>query len=177
MGSSTANLHPDYGPAGGGRAAVRHPVEDRLAVDSRSCTSRSSTPTESDPGPYPLSASTPIEGGSDRHAIMVNPSTCKLYELFNTRYKPGGQLDRGLRRDLATSARTTCGPDGWTSADAAGLPILPGLVNYDEVMSGAMNHAIRVTASCTQQLVPLAGAPPGRAVATRTARRWARGSA
>ena len=79
---------------------------------------------------------------------MVDPSTCTLYELFDARYQPSGQSTAGSGAiwKLASNALR---PRGWTSADAAGLPILPGLVNYDEVAAGAINHAIRVTASCT----------------------------
>ena len=75
---------------------------------------------ESDPGPYPLTASTPIEGGSDRHAIMVNSSTCTLYELYAHALQEPGSVDRGLRRDLEAAVRTRCDP-------AAGRrPMRPG---------------------------------------------------
>jgi hypothetical protein len=109
---------------------------------------------ESDPGPYPLSKATPVEGGrgadGDRHALMVNPSTCTLYELWLTHYKPRKESTAGSGAiwDLNSDALRTA---GWTSADAAGLPVLPGLVNYDEATSGSMDHAIRFTADCTQE--------------------------
>ncbi|HEY3724514.1 MAG TPA: hypothetical protein VGN59_14270 [Acidimicrobiia bacterium] len=149
MSSSTTRLHPDYGPAGGGQPPygmpwqIVSPSDPRVPVQFQYA-------AESDPGPYPLSASTPIEGGSDRHALMVDPSTCTLYELFNTHYKPSGQSTAGSGA-IWTLGSNTLRPAGWTSADAAGLPILPGLVNYDEVAAGAINHAIRVTASCTSR--------------------------
>jgi len=106
--------------------------------------------SQSDPGPYPLSATTPIEQGSDRHAIMVNPATCTLYETWDTTYRPGGKSTAGSGAiwNLRSNALR---PAGWTSADAAGLPILPGLVNRDEVATGALDHAIRFTAQCTRQ--------------------------
>jgi hypothetical protein len=149
MGSSSRNLHPDYGPAGGGEQpygipwTVVSPAQPLVNVAF-------DYDDESDAGPYPLSASTPVEGGSDAHAIMVNPSTCTLYELYATDYGAGGTSTAGSGA-IWTLTSNNLRPAGWTSADAAGLPILPGLVNYDEVASGAMNHAIRVTASCTQR--------------------------
>jgi hypothetical protein len=147
MNSANVNLHPDYGPAGGGEQPYGIPWQIVLPSDPLTSVQFQYAP-ESDAGPYPLTASTPIEGGSDRHAIMVNPSTCRLYELFNTHYQPTGTSTAGSGAiwKLGSNALR---PAGWTSADAAGLPILAGLVNYDEVASGAMNHAIRVTAQCT----------------------------
>ena len=106
--------------------------------------------SQSDRGHYPLSASTPIEGGSDRHAIMVNPSTCTLYELFDTHYHAHKESTAGSGAIWALQS-DALRPASWTSADAAGLPILPGLVNYTEVSSGSMDHAIRFTAECTQE--------------------------
>src|SRR6202034_4318610 len=110
-------------------------------------------PSQSNKGPYPFTATTPIEGGphagGDRHAIMVNSSTCALYELWQAHYHTtGSTAGSGATWTLTSDALR---PAGWTSADAAGLPILPLLVNYDEVSSGTMDHAIRVTAQCTQQ--------------------------
>ena len=88
--------------------------------------------SESDPGPYPLTKTTPIENGSDRHAIMVDPSTCTLYETWDTHYHPNGKSTAGSGAIWSLQS-DALRPAGWTSADAAGLPILPGLVNYDEV--------------------------------------------
>jgi hypothetical protein len=148
MNSASTKLHPDYGPAGAGQQPYGIPWE---VVDPATpgVTFTFQWPGESNRTGYPISSSTVIEGGSDRHAIMVNPSTCRLYELFNTRYRPTGQstASSGALFNLTSNYLRT---DGWTSADAAGLPILAGLVDYDQVMSGAMNHAIRFTASCTR---------------------------
>jgi hypothetical protein len=148
MDASTSFLHPDYGPSG-----KRKPYGIPWQVVSPSqpsVTVKFKYASESDPGPYPLSSSTPFESGSDRHAIMVNPSTCTLYELWKTRYhsKKTSTAGSGAIWNLESDALR---PAGWTSADAAGLPILPGLVDYDEVSSGFMEHAIRFTAECTQQ--------------------------
>ncbi|HMB21466.1 MAG TPA: hypothetical protein VKP08_01480, partial [Anaerolineales bacterium] len=102
---------------------------------------------ESDPGPYPIPTNPLIEAGSDRHILIVDQSTCTLYELYNARYSSGQwRAGSGAIWDLNSNALR---PDGWTSADAAGLPILPGLVRYDEVASGEINHAIRFTAEET----------------------------
>ena len=104
---------------------------------------------ESDRGPYPIPADVPIEAGSDRHALIAQQSSCKLYELFNLEGGPGSwHAGSGAIFDLRSN---TLRPDGWTSADAAGLPILPGLVRYDEVRAGAINHALRFTVAKTQR--------------------------
>jgi hypothetical protein len=149
MDASTTFLHPDYGPSGD--KAEPYGIPWQIVSPSQPLVHIKFTyASQSDPGPYPLSGSTPIENGSDRHAIMVNPSSCTLYELWDTYYNPGGKSTAGSGAiwNLKSNALR---PAGWTSADAAGLPILPGLVNYDEVSSGSMDHAIRFTAQCTQQ--------------------------
>ena len=109
---------------------------------------------ESDKGPYPIPANVAIEGGrsadGDRHAIIVDRSSCKLYELYAA-VPAGRRLARRLGRDLEPASRTGCGPSGWTSADAAGLPILPGLARYDEVKRGRIDHALRFTVSRTRK--------------------------
>ena len=104
-------------------------------------------PGESDPGPYPIPGSPLIEYGSDHHILIVEQGSCILYELFDASYS-GGQWHAGSGAiwNLNSNALR---PDTWTSADAAGLPILPGLVRYDEVLSGEINHAIRFTAANT----------------------------
>lgn len=103
---------------------------------------------ESDPGPYPIPANPPIEGGpnadGDRHVLIVDKGACKLYELYAAYPQGGGGWTAGSGAiwDLRSNALR---PAGWTSADAAGLPILPGLVRYDEVAAGKVEHAIRMT--------------------------------
>ncbi|HTN78930.1 MAG TPA: hypothetical protein VMK16_04575 [Acidimicrobiales bacterium] len=109
---------------------------------------------ESDPGPYPIPANPPIEGGpqsdGDRHVLIVDKGSCTLYELFAASPQDDGSWHAGSGAiwNLKSNALR---PDGWTSADAAGLPILPGLVRYDEVAGGAITHAIRVTVPRTQR--------------------------
>ncbi len=97
---------------------------------------------------YPVPARPRIEGGGDRHLLAVNRSTCKLYELFAVRKVNGRwRAGSGAVYDLRSNAMR---PAGWTSADAAGLPMLPGLVRWNEVAAGEIDHAIRFTAPETQ---------------------------
>jgi hypothetical protein len=108
---------------------------------------------ESDPGPFPIPPDAPIEGGADgsgdRHVIVLQQGECKLIELFSTYpVEDFWQAESGAVYDLSSHALR---PDGWTSADAAGLPILPGLVRYDEVLAGEIRHALRFTAPQTQR--------------------------
>jgi hypothetical protein len=111
--------------------------------------------TESSPGPFPVPGNAPVEGGNgsdgDRHVLVVDSSSCMLYELYRAFYvarpKPHWNADAGVAWNLNSTALR---PDGWTSADAAGLPIFPGLVRYDEVAAGHLEHAIRVTLDSTR---------------------------
>ena len=102
---------------------------------------------ESDRVAYPIPARPLVEGGSDRHMLLVDRDACRLYELFGA--KPTGSgwtAGSGATWDLRSNTLRT---DGWTSADAAGLPILPGLTRYDEVKRGVIDHALRFTAPRT----------------------------
>jgi hypothetical protein len=104
-------------------------------------------PDESDAGPYPIPTNPLIEHGSDHHILIVDHSTCTLYEIYDASYSGGAwHAGSGAIWDLNSNALR---PDTWTSADAAGLPILPGLVRYDEILAGEIDHAIRFTASST----------------------------
>ena len=104
-------------------------------------------PDESDPGPYPIPASPQIEYGSDHHILVVDTDDCTLYEIYDAE-KTGGQWSAGSGAvwDLTSNELR---PEGWTSADAAGLPILPGLARYEEVAAGAISHALRFTVDCS----------------------------
>lgn len=108
---------------------------------------------ESDPGPYPIPADAPIEGGSnadgDRHILVVDRDTCLLYELFYA-YPEGEGWSAGSGAIFDLNSYDLR-PDGWTSADAAGLAILPGLIRYEEVASGEITHALRFTAPETRR--------------------------
>lgn len=106
-------------------------------------------PAESDAGPYPVPPLAPIEGApsteADRHVLVIDRDRWKLYELFHAFEVAGGwKAASGAVWDLSSNATR---PAGWTSADAAGLPVFPGLVRYDEVQSGEIRHALRFTAS------------------------------
>jgi hypothetical protein len=108
---------------------------------------------QSDKGPYPIPPGAPVEGGAgssgDRHVLVVQAGTCKLYELYDAHPNADGSWDAGSGAvfDLRSNKLR---PDGWTSADAAGLPIFAGLIRYDEIQRGVINHAIRFTAPQTQ---------------------------
>lgn len=152
MDASSTFLHPDFGPGGGPKTPYGIPYVV-VKPDQPLVSVHFAYADQSDPGPYPFSASTPIEGGQhasgDRHAIMVNPKTCTLYELWDARYHAHGKSTAGSGAIWHLDSNALR-PAGWTSADAAGLPILPGLVNYDEVfVEHRIDHAIRFTASLT----------------------------
>jgi hypothetical protein len=142
--NGTDNLHPDFGsnPDYGIPYVVVPPRQPRVPIvyDAYG--------DESDPGPFPIPLDAPIEGppgatSGDRHVIAVQGGTCELFELFvGRRTGTGWVAASGARFDLRSNALR---PLGWTSADAAGLPIFPGLVRYDEVAAGSIDHAIRVT--------------------------------
>jgi hypothetical protein len=109
---------------------------------------------ESDPGPYPIPPDPPIEGGpasdGDRHVLVVDRDDCVLYEVYAAYPRADGTWDAGSGAvwDMRSN---DLHPDTWTSADAAGLPILPGLVRHDEVAAGTVGHAIRFTAPQTRR--------------------------
>jgi hypothetical protein len=111
-------------------------------------------PGESDPGPYPIPEDAQIEGGGeaegDRHVLVIDTDNLKLYEIFHSfRAGEGWKADSGAVFDLKSNKLR---PETWTSADAAGLPIFPGLVRYDEVVEkGEINHALRFTVSRSQR--------------------------
>lgn len=112
---------------------------------------------ESDPGPYPIPADPPIEGvpdwdpdyGGDRHILVLDRDNCLLYETYDSWPEADGTWSAGSGAVFDLNSNLLR-PDGWTSADAAGLPILPGLIRYDEVSAGEIKHAIRFTASQTR---------------------------
>ena len=107
---------------------------------------------ESEPGPYPIPASAPVEGAAeagDRHVLVLQRGSCRVYELYSARRRGSGwEAGSGAVFNLRSNALR---PEGWTSADAAGLPILPLLVRYPEVRAGHIEHALRVTVQRTQR--------------------------
>ena len=150
IGTSTA-FHPDFGANwNGGPFGIPYVV---VGNGTPPVAMSFTYADESDPGPYPFPANAPIEGGSsssgDRHVLVVDRDTKKLYETWSSYPQPDGswQCGSGAIFDMTTGALR---PMYWTSADAAGLPIFPGLVRYDEVAAGAINHALRFTVSHTR---------------------------
>jgi hypothetical protein len=108
---------------------------------------------QSDPGPYPIPPGAPVEGGAnssgDRHVLVLQEGTCMLYELYDAHPNADGSWDAASGA-VFNLRSTKLRPNGWTSADAAGLPIFAGLIRYDEIQHGSIDHAIRFTAPQTQ---------------------------
>ncbi len=155
MDSASTNLHPDFGPNPGG---FPYGIPYNIVTNRhRLVHIKFQYASQSDKGPYPFGPDILIEGGKhaagDRHAIMVNRSTCTLYELYDAHYSAkGSTAGSGAIWHLKSNRLR---PAGWTSADAAGLPILPGLLNYSQVRAAVkagkrITHAIRFTAQRTQ---------------------------
>jgi len=138
---TSAYLHPDFDAIGDGIPY------NSVTASTPKYTVRFQYVGESDAGPYPIPNGAKIEKGSDRHMLMLDRGTCRLYELYDVQ-KTGSTWHAGSGAiwNLRSNALR---PAGWTSADAAGLPILPGLVLYAEVKSGVIRHAIRFTARAT----------------------------
>lgn len=143
------NLHPDFGADwNGGPFGIPYVV---VKGSQKKVKVTFTYADESDKGKYAIPKSAPVEKGSDRHVIVLDRDHWKLYELFNakpvlgtTRWKAGS----GAVFNLKSNALR---PAGWTSADAAGLPIFPGLVRYDEVKTGIITHALRFTVASTRR--------------------------
>jgi hypothetical protein len=146
-------VHPDFGAGLWEGGPIGIPYVD-VAGDQPKVAVSFKYAGESDPGPYPIPADAPIEGGAasdgDRHVLVVDRETCLLYELFYAFPQTDGswKADSGAIFDLNSHDLR---PDGWTSADAAGLPILHGLVRYDEVAAGEIRHALRFTVPQTRR--------------------------
>ncbi|MCA9901487.1 MAG: hypothetical protein KC433_25065 [Anaerolineales bacterium] len=155
IGANTG-LHPDFGSGvwpPGSNSPIGIPYVEVPGSQPLVTITFVNWPGESDPGPYPVPPNAPIEGGpdgtDDRHVLVLDTGNCMLYELFDAYPQGNGSWEaaNGAVYDLNSHDLR---PDGWTSADAAGLPILPGLIRYDEVASGEIRHAIRFTAPETQ---------------------------
>ncbi|MDQ3227560.1 MAG: hypothetical protein M3Q50_13125 [Chloroflexota bacterium] len=146
-------LHPDFGAGLYEGRSMGIPFVTVPSSQPAVAITFTAAGDESDPGPYPVPEDAPIEGepmtDGDRHVLVVQAETCLLYELFNA--QPGADgwsADSGAVFDLRSNVLR---PAGWTSADAAGLPILPGLVRYEEIATGMISHALRFTAEQTQE--------------------------
>jgi hypothetical protein len=144
---SDVGLHPDFGTVWNGHPnGIPYNIANKKTKRSRVSFDYAS---ESDKGPYPIPAKVKIEAGSDRHALIVERDRCRLYELYALQKKSGRwSAGSGAIWNLRSNRLR---PSGWTSADAAGLPILPGLVRYDEVARGQIEHALRFTVESTRR--------------------------
>jgi hypothetical protein len=142
------HLHPDFGsnPSYGIPYSVVGAAQPRVPITF------TEFGEESEPGPYPIPANAPVEGAGeagDRHVLVLQRGSCKLYELYAAaRRGAGWEAGSGALFNLRTNALR---PEGWTSADAAGLPILPLLVRYPEVRAGRIDHALRMTVARSQR--------------------------
>ncbi|HEX6457585.1 MAG TPA: hypothetical protein VF032_01600 [Thermoleophilaceae bacterium] len=145
-------VHPDFGSGtyGGGPIGIPYTIVSRRQHKVRV---RFDYSSESDKGPYPIPRNVPIEGGrnstGDRHAIIIDRSHCKLYELYALRHTAAGwHAGSGAIWSLRSNHLR---PKTWTSADAAGLPIFPGLARWSEARHGSINHALRFTVPDTRR--------------------------
>jgi hypothetical protein len=145
---ASGHLHPDFGtnPSYGIPYTVVGAHQRRVPIRF------TAYGAESDPGPYPIPANAPVEGAGepgDRHVLVLQRSSCRLYELYGAgRSGAGWMAEAGAVFNLRSNKLR---PDGWTSADAAGLPIYPLLVRYEDVRTGTIDHALRVTVPRTQK--------------------------
>lgn len=154
------NLHPDFAAGKSDGAPIGIPFivvpfkEPKVKIVFRKFGDEEPAIDESDPGPYPIPRNAPIEGGpksqDDRHVIVVQEGSCTLFELYKAVPNADGSWSAvgAARFDLEGEELR---PDGWTSADAAGLPIFPGLVRAEEIVAGEIKHALRFTAPRTQK--------------------------
>jgi hypothetical protein len=162
--TQNANLHPDLGTFAqwyGIPLNVAPPpttsVTPTFALDSES-----DHPTEG----YPIDQTTFIEGGpgassgSDRHALVLNKTLCKLYEIYNLQNFTNGQTPQAGSGAVWDLTSDTMRPNGWTSADAAGLPIAPLLLRSDEILASSITHGIRFTTHCTNVCIKRRGTAP-----------------
>ena|SRR5579871_2125861 len=143
-------LHPDFGhdPHYGIPFNIVPATQKKVPVHFRYS-------SQSDPGPYPIPPNAQIEGGrhasGDRHVLVLQKGACKLYEMFDAYPINGGKRWRAGSGAIFHLNSNKLRPNGWTSADAAGLPIIPALIKCDEVKAGEIDHALRVTFQQTQR--------------------------
>jgi hypothetical protein len=143
------NLHPDFGS----NLGYGIPYVVVAATQPKVPIHFTAYGSQSDKGPYPVPAGAPVEGGAsstgDRHVLVVQSGACKLYELYSAYPNADGSWNAGSGA-VFNLRSNRLRPNGWTSADAAGLPIFAGLIRYDEIQRGHINHAIRFTVPRTQ---------------------------
>jgi hypothetical protein len=155
--AQNANLHPDLGTFAQGYGIPINvaPPPTGGVTPTFTYNAESDHPAEG----YPIDQSTAIEGGptapstSDRHALVVNKNLCKLYEIFNLQNFTNGQIPQAGSGAVWALNSNAMRPAGWTSSDAAGLPVAPLLLRPDEILAGSVPHAIRFTAHCTSTYI------------------------
>ena len=157
----TRGLHPDFGSGLYEGAPIGIPYVVVSSTQPKVAVTFTDYGDESDPGPYPIPADAPIEGqlanggsfGGDRHVLVIDRDANRLYETGNSYPQAGGAWRASGGAVFHTDSNTVRpgGQPGWTSADAAGLPIFPGLARYDEASTGVIRHALRFTASTTRR--------------------------
>lgn len=150
---AAANAHADFGSGTWDGGPIGIPFVVVPSTEPLRPMTWTESGDESDPGPYPIPLDAPIEGGpgsdGDRHVLVLRQGECKLYELYRA-FPTGSGWDADSGAVFTLTVNGPARPAGWTSADAAGLPILPGLVRYDEVAAGEIAHAIRFTSDTTR---------------------------
>jgi hypothetical protein len=151
---NSGSVHPDFGSGLYGGAPIGIPYTT-VSKAQKKVRVWFDYADESDKGPYPIPRNAPIEGGrssdGDRHVIVVDRSACKLYELYAAYPQNGGASWKAGSGAIWSLKSNKLRPKGWTSADAAGLPILPGLARYEDLKKGGIDHALRFTASRTRK--------------------------
>jgi len=152
---STVTLHPDFGAGTYQRQTIGIPYQVVAGTQAKVTISLGAYASDSDPGPMPIPSNALIEGypkpgNGDRHVLVLEKDGCWLYELYHASLNKNGSwsADSAAAWDMTINEQR---PYTWTSADAAGLPIFPGLARYDEVATGAINHALRFTVPTTQE--------------------------
>jgi hypothetical protein len=152
---STVTLHPDFGAGIFQRQTIGIPYQVVAGTQAKVTISLGTFASESDPGPMPIPSNALIEGypkpgNGDRHVLVLEKDGCWLYELYHAALSKNGSwsADTAAAWDMTINEQR---PYTWTSADAAGLPVFPGLARYDEVAAGAINHALRFTVPTTRQ--------------------------
>jgi hypothetical protein len=157
----TTGLHPDFGKGTYAGAVIGIPYVVVAGSQALVPIKFTQYGSQSDPGPYPVPPNAPIEGykpngkpfGGDRHVLVIDKDDNRLFEMWSAYPQPNGSWKAGSGAifDLdSNNVRPTAQP-GWTSADAAGLPIFPGLVRYDEVATGTIPHALRFTVAASRE--------------------------
>ena len=149
-----ANVHADFGSGLWDGAPIGIPYIVVPSNQPKVTIHWTTTWNENDPGPYPIPTAAPVEGApntnGDRHVLVVRQGECKLYELYRAFPNADGSWNADSGAVYTLTVNGPLRPAGWTSADAAGLPMLPGLARYDEVAAGEINHALRFTVPQTR---------------------------